>query len=77
MTTPGAGAAPAGNKARREILNTGRAAAAARRRADSQRCRNRVGEVIDVMRRARTRSPTQKSPDELTSTPSTCSVTAT
>ena len=55
MTTAGTGdAARAGNTARREILDTGRAAAAARRRADSQRCRNRVGEVIDVMRRTRT-----------------------
>jgi len=55
MTTAGTGdAARAGNTARREILDTGRAAAAARRRADSQRCRNRVGEVIDVMRRTQT-----------------------
>jgi hypothetical protein len=55
MTTAGTGdTARAGNTARQEILDTGRAAAAARRRADSQRCRNRVAEVIDVMRRTRT-----------------------
>jgi hypothetical protein len=48
------GAAPPGNTTRGQILDTGRAAAAARRRADSQRCRNRVAEVIEAMRRTRT-----------------------
>lgn len=55
MTTAGpSGSVTQGNTTRREILETGRAAAAARRRADSQRCRNRVAEVIDAMRRTRT-----------------------
>jgi hypothetical protein len=42
-----------GGKARREILDTGRAAAVDRRRADSQRCRSRVADVIAAMQQAR------------------------
>jgi len=39
---------------RGQVLQEGRDAAVARRRADSQRCRARVAEVIEMMRRART-----------------------
>jgi hypothetical protein len=39
---------------RQEVLQAGRAAAVARRRADSERCRLRVADVIEEMRRART-----------------------
>jgi hypothetical protein len=39
---------------RQQILRAGRKAAAARRRADSQTCRDRVTAVIDDMRRGRT-----------------------
>jgi hypothetical protein len=39
---------------RGQVLQAGRAAAVARRRADSQRCRDRVAEVIEAMRRSRT-----------------------
>lgn len=36
-----------------EILQAGRAAAAARRRSDSERCRHRVADVMEEMRRTR------------------------
>src|SRR6266545_1276868 len=39
---------------RGQVLQAGRDAAAARRRADSQRCRDRVAEVIESMQRSRT-----------------------
>jgi len=39
---------------RGQILQSGRDAAVARRRADSQRCRDRVVQVIETMRRSRT-----------------------
>lgn len=39
---------------RGQVLQEGRDAAIARRRADSQRCRDRVAEVIETMRRTRT-----------------------
>jgi hypothetical protein len=39
---------------RGQVLQVGRDAAVARRRADSQRCRDRVAEVIEAMRRTRT-----------------------
>jgi hypothetical protein len=39
---------------RGQILQEGRDAAIARRRVDSQRCRDRVAEVIEMMRRTRT-----------------------
>jgi hypothetical protein len=39
---------------RGQVLQEGRDAAIARRRADSQRCRDRVAEVIEMMRRTRT-----------------------
>ncbi|MBE1584026.1 hypothetical protein ACFPOI_28580 [Nonomuraea angiospora] len=45
---------PADMPAREEILNAGRDAAIARRRAESQRCRDRVSAVIATMRRTRT-----------------------
>jgi hypothetical protein len=55
MTTAGRGdTGGLGRTARREILDIGRAEAAARRRADSQRCRNRVADVIDTMQRTHT-----------------------
>lgn len=38
---------------RGQVLQEGRDAAIARRRADSQRCRDRVAEVIEMMRRTR------------------------
>jgi hypothetical protein len=39
---------------RGQVLQAGRDSAVARRRADSQRCRDRVAEVIETMRRTRT-----------------------
>ena len=39
---------------RGQVLQAGRDAAVARRRADSQRCRDRVAEVIEAMRRTHT-----------------------
>jgi hypothetical protein len=51
--TVGDAARPAGT-GRGEILDSGRSAAIARRRADSQRCRSRVTDVIAAMQQART-----------------------
>jgi hypothetical protein len=39
---------------RQQVLQAGRDAAVARRRAESQRCRDRVAAVIEAMRRTRT-----------------------